>query len=261
VPYELALQPISHNSLGSASSAVCKLCENFGRGCDDADVAEDSLPLSTSNDGGARTSRGRRKTRKSQHWDMFRPDNIKKHHLEQHPNKRAAYLKLLTKKTSEPEALKLFFDQSQLEAFHEYRVAVEGNENVFTLGNDIVVVVVREMLFNPNNAAERFAGDRTMELLKPVFEENQDGSKTVVRYNCIVSAATEFEKVVFARSWEFVQPDLDSDRQKPGCSRLRKKVEAHEPGRGFVYLANHVRYRSAAVVRFAALFVGVNDRC
>jgi hypothetical protein len=64
------------------------------------------------------------------------------------------------------------------------------------LGKDIVDVVVCEMLLNPNDDDERLAGDRTMEVFNPVFEEHQDGSKTVFRYNCIVSAATEFEYVV-----------------------------------------------------------------
>jgi hypothetical protein len=35
-----------------------------------------------------------------------------------------------------------------------------------------------------------------MEVFKLVFEEHQDGSKTAVRDNCIVLAATEFEYVV-----------------------------------------------------------------
>jgi hypothetical protein len=119
-PYEvdLALRPTSHNSRGIVSSAVCQFCEPFGRECDDADEAANSLPLSTSNDRGAGAPKRRRRTRKLQHWDSFRPDNIKKHNLEQHPKKRAAYLKLLTKKTSEPEALKLFFNQSRLEPFY-----------------------------------------------------------------------------------------------------------------------------------------------
>jgi hypothetical protein len=109
-PYEvdLALRLTSHNSRGIVSSSVCQFCEIFGRECDDADEAANSLPLSTSDDGGARAPKRRTKTRKLQHWDKFRLDNITKHHLEQHPKKWAAYLKLLTKKTSEPEALKLF---------------------------------------------------------------------------------------------------------------------------------------------------------
>jgi hypothetical protein len=118
-PYEveLALRPTSHNSRGIVSSAVCQFCEIFGRECDDADEAAISLPLSTSNDGGARARKRRRKTRKLQHWDKFRPGNIKKHHHEHHPKKWAAYLKLLTRKTSEPEALKLFLSNPDWKPF------------------------------------------------------------------------------------------------------------------------------------------------
>jgi hypothetical protein len=118
-PYEvdLALRPTSHNSRGTISSAVCQFCEIFGRECDDADEAENSLPLSTSNDGGARAPKRRRKTRKLKQWDKFRPDNIKKHLLDQHPKKWAAYLKLLTKKTSKPEVLKLFLTNPDWKPF------------------------------------------------------------------------------------------------------------------------------------------------
>jgi hypothetical protein len=56
---------------------------------------------------------------------------------------------------------------------------------MFSLDKNIVDIVVREILFNPNDDKERLAGDRAIPVFKPVFEEHQDVSKTVVRYNCI----------------------------------------------------------------------------
>jgi hypothetical protein len=56
---------------------------------------------------------------------------------------------------------------------------------MFSLDKNIVDIVVREILFNPNDDKERLAGDRAIAVFKPVFEEHQDGSKTVVRYNYI----------------------------------------------------------------------------
>jgi hypothetical protein len=170
-------------------------------------VAENSLPLSIANDGGACALKRCRRTRNIQHLVKFRPDNIKEHHLEQHPKNWAAYLKLLAKETSGTEARKLLFDQSRLEAFYASRVAVEGKTKVFSLDKYTVDVVVREMLFNPNDDEERLAGDRqwkwanrcsrnTKMAPRPLFEEHQDGSKTVVRYNCIGSAASDFEYAV-----------------------------------------------------------------
>jgi hypothetical protein len=100
---------------------------------------------------------------------MFRPYSIKKQHLEKHLTKWSAYLKLQTKNTSEPEALKLILNQYRLDSFYEYRFAVEGKTKVIYLEKDIVDVVVRQMIFNPNNDDKRLARDRAMEMFKPVF--------------------------------------------------------------------------------------------
>jgi hypothetical protein len=88
------------------------------------------------------------------------------------------------------------------------------------------------MLFNPNDDDERLAGDRAMEVFKPVFEEHQDGSKPVVRYNCIVPAATEFEYVVSLLAaglcFNQISTVINSNRNFLGSAGKQKSISPGE---------------------------------
>jgi hypothetical protein len=52
------------------------------------------------------------------------------------------------------------------------------------------------MLYNPNDKDHKLAGDRAMEVFLPVFVVENDHSKTIVRYNVVVSTVVEFKYVV-----------------------------------------------------------------
>jgi hypothetical protein len=88
------------------------------------------------------------------------------------------------------------------------------------------------MLFNPNGDDETLAGDRAMEVFKPVFEEHHDGSKTAVRYNCIVLAATDFEYVVSLiatwLSFNQISTVIDSNRNVLSSAGKQKYMSSGE---------------------------------
>ena len=151
------------------------------------------MPLSSEEEVRARK---RRKRKAAQHWTKFRVDNVQKHHRSEHPKQWGEYLELLQKKDLESEHIKVFFKQTRMEAFFEKRVNVEGRQRVVHIDKNIVDVIVLEILCNVHDEDHQLAGDRALEVFKPVFSVASDGSSTVERYDVSIGAPMEFDYVV-----------------------------------------------------------------
>lgn len=164
---------------GAVESCVCRFCESFGR-----ETVDDT------SDG----SRKRKRTTNKQHWSKsFRPDNIRKHMLEQHPTRWEQYQRLRQAKDEDPSALSTFFSQTVVEAYFEKRSVIDNGKLYLAISKDVVEVVIKEMLFD---SSELLAGDIAMSAFVPITQEHADGSTETVSYQVVVKNQVQFDYVV-----------------------------------------------------------------
>ena len=88
------------------------------------------------------------------------------------------------------------------------------------------------MLYNPNDKDHKLAGDGAMEVFSQVFVVENDDSKTIVRYNVVVSAVVDFEYVVsllaIALAFNQISKVVDSNRDVLGIARKQKSMSPRE---------------------------------
>ena len=146
---------------GAVEACVCHFCECWGREGGDEELET----------GG----RKRKKTTNNQHWkQIFRADNICGHVTKQHSQNFSEYEKAQKTMDKSPEAFKRFFDKSTVNVFFEKRSTIVGKKRIFTIDNNIVKVIVKEILMPPKTAKatddenENGEGDCPCEVVPPV---------------------------------------------------------------------------------------------
>lgn len=207
---DLGLRVMSRSErTGFVNAAICRFCETFGREHDTTPQPLEAV--------GQKRKRGRGKSKKTQHFDKFRVDNIKKHHGEAHPKKWNEYLDFLqNNKVSNPRVLEEYFTQPTIKAFYQNRVAENGNKKYFSLSRPMVEVAIKEILFRDDdfededgddsnasdddettkNRKKRLPGDIAMDVFIPEYEEKTSGVRTLAGYHVELRRQTEFDYVV-----------------------------------------------------------------
>jgi hypothetical protein len=132
--------------------------------------------------------------------NVFRSDNVRKHMVEQPRKRWMEYQALRNNRDSTEEDLKLFFQQSAVDAFLEKRSTVTGRKRFFTIEASIVDGIVKELLNPPNSDDETDPsamprGDPGMKVFEPSYVIESDGSKTISCYRVTINNAL-FDYVV-----------------------------------------------------------------
>jgi hypothetical protein len=129
VTVEFGLRVTARNATTSVvEAAACRFCECLGRDADKNQI---------------RDGRKRKRTTNTKHWtNVFRSDNVRKHMVEQHSTRWKEYQALRNKRDSTEEDLKLFFQQSTVDAFFEKRSTVTIRKRVFTIEASIIGGIV-----------------------------------------------------------------------------------------------------------------------
>jgi hypothetical protein len=112
--------------------------------------------------------------------------------VEQHSKRWKEYQALRNNRVSTEEDLKLFFQQSTVDAFFEKRSTVTGRKRVFIIEASIVDGIVKELLKPPNSDDEADPsamprGDPGMKVFEPAYVVASDGSKTISCYRVTIN--------------------------------------------------------------------------
>ena len=147
---------------GKVVGAVCLLCKTFGR--------EAKVALPQQADGEPAPKKPRAKRSSVQVFRSYRTDKYETHHKSEHPRKYAEYKAILEQHQANPaarkEAVKLFFKNGTkgLNSFFDGNKAV-----VFSFDRQIVDVLIKEVLFDPDDLDENVM--ETKEKAMSIFKQ------------------------------------------------------------------------------------------
>jgi hypothetical protein len=229
-------------------AAACRFCECWGR-----DADEDKL------------QDGRKRNTNTKHWtNVFRSDNVRKHMVEQHSKRWKEYQALRNNRDSTEEDLKLFFQQSTVDAFLEKRSTVTGCKRVFTIETSIVDGIVKELLNPPNSndeadPSEMPRGDPGVEVFEPAYVIESDGSKTISCYRVTINNALQFDCVVSLLAAGLIPSDISSSTRKSRAPWLRIEHWVRFRCRDLIIFSNCMRSWSSDSIGFNVKDLGVRS--